>query len=234
MLAPRARAISLCCALASIPLTGCGLSTASAAPETSPPETLIARLESSPALDVVGVHSDAEVVMRLPLSEAVGAPIPLVVDYGEATIGAHGARTLVLESLLFAFERVDVPAERLPPNGLSFDEIRVRAVGPVEAHVSWASTSEARALTTVDLELDWRMVLPDGQTHRLGTERIEDAEVALRVLLDSEGRVIADVDLALEQVWQWAGVVELEHLDVHLVTRERLPIAPHWSRPVME
>ncbi|WP_236604069.1 hypothetical protein [Sandaracinus amylolyticus] len=215
-------------------LTACGLSTTSAAPEASPPETLIARLESYPALDVIGVHSDAEVVMRLPLAEAEGTPIALVVDYGEATIGARGTRTLVLEDLLFAFERVDVPADRLPPNGLSFDEIRVRALGPVEAHVSWASTSEARALAIVDLELDWRMVLPDGQTHRLGTERIEDVEVALRVLLDSDGRVIADVDLSLERVWQWAGVVELEQLDVHLVTRERLPVAPHWAPPVFE
>ena len=213
-------------------LAGCALDRSADAPPTpTVPPTLIERLGHAPVLDVVGAHSDAEIVMRLPRTEAHGEAIPLVVDYGEASIGARGPRTLVLDHLAFAFERVDVPATRLPPRGLSFDGIRVRLVEPGDVHVAWASATEARGVAVADLELEWSMVLGDGQIHQLGSERLEDAEIALRIVLDAEGRVLADLDVSMDEVWQWAGLVELESLDAHLVARERAPTPPRWERP---
>lgn len=213
-------------------LGGCALDRSAGAPvDSAEPPTLVERLESAPVLDVIGAHSDAEIVMRLTRAEERGEAIPLVVDYGEVSIGARGPRTLVLDHLAFAFERVDVPASRLPPRGLAFDGIRVRAIEPVDVHVAWASTTEARGVAIVDLELEWSMVLGEGQIHQLGSERLEGAEIAMQLVLDAEGRVRADLDVSMDEVWEWAGLVELESLDAHLVAREREPTPPMWERP---
>lgn len=215
-------------ALGALLLLGCGSSTepmmdgAVELDGAQAAEALLDRLSTSPRLDVDPTQSRAEVVLRLPASEAVGEPIPLAVETGWVSVGASDD-AISLRGLSFALARVDLPPDRMPPRGRSIDDIRLALVDTAPAHIVYASETELRATVEADLTLDWAIVFDDGGKTQLGTETLEGVSMTLRVVLDAGERVLVDVDLSLDHVWQWAGLIELSGLDAQLVARERLP-----------
>lgn len=141
----------------------------------------------------------------------------LVIENGELKASVDASGRLQLKSFEVGVAPIDIPEEVFKkPAQLS--DVRVKLTAPTEGAATWSGDDAATAKLTLSLDLDWAIAVNGGKTP-LGTQHLPPVEVELSVSGDGE-LVEATLGLAAAgELWDWAGLLEMTRLELHLAAQ---------------
>jgi len=142
---------------------------------------------------------------------------PLAIDSGELAVALEVDGTLAVRSLVAGVEPVAIPVEVFgTPASLS--DVRLVLADDARGPVTWSSDDDATVRVTLALDLEWTISVNGGKTP-LGAQHLPPIDVDMTLRGDG---VTVDASLALAadgELWSWAGLLELSHLELALGAR---------------
>jgi hypothetical protein len=141
----------------------------------------------------------------------------LVIESGELFVAVDASGRLSLSKLEVRLAPIEIPEEVFKkPAQLS--DVRIKLTDTVAGTAQWASDDEASASLPLMLDLEWAIAISGGKTP-LGTQRLPPVDVDLTLAGDGT-TVEARIGLAATgMLWNWAGLLELTHLELQLQAR---------------
>ncbi len=139
---------------------------------------------------------------------------PLVIENGELTASVDASGKVSLASFEVGIAPIEIPEEVFKkPAQLS--DVRVKLTAPATAAAMWSSDDAATVTLPMTLDLGWSITINGGKTP-LGSQHLPPVDVLLTLGGDGE-LVEASVALAASgELWSWAGLLEMTHLDLSL------------------
>jgi len=155
---------------------------------------------------------------------AAGAPVPCVqptVEGGRTLVRADADDLLLVDKLDVSLSDVYVPAsETTYPTDLTLTDVEVRLGTQLVVAPEWSfDGSFAVGRGRADLLLDWSVLDTDGEVLPLATQLLRDVEFDVFVEIDSEDRILADVNAdVLGSLWDFS-IIELTDLRMDITAR---------------
>lgn len=175
---------------------------------------LQAHLETRQFLDLAP-SSHVGVVATNPGGEALPYVEPEVVG-GRAVMRTTPDGWLLVEDLEVQLADVRIPPGELGPNAVQLTDVWLRLGTQLDASPFWSGDGRAAwAAGDADLLLDWSLVLSNGDAWPLATQKIEEMDFTVGIVLGDDGMVQAEVATSRAgQVHQIAGLVTFSDLSV--------------------
>lgn len=203
---------------------GCGPGVSPVVAEADPlcPPPLLsaqAQLEAAPVVfELQSQVSVGSFTARRPLWDVESTRVPLAVRSGRlvATAGSEGAGFVVqLTEYRAQLEDIVLPAQLLPPAGLTLTDAWFAVRGPVTLPVRWLGNGAVGlAMGPVPIELHTALLRANGQASPLEVGVLPAVPLELVVQRGAGGVLLLSADAHLEgTLWRWAGLFELG--DVH-------------------
>jgi hypothetical protein len=201
-------------ALAVLPLGACSIASG---PDTGPAyDTVRERLADGPTRLFMGGDASTGTVTarRWTPSGWIEGDTSLVIDSGELSATLDTSGRLSLSSFEVGIAPIDIP-EEVFAKPAQLADVRVKLAAPAAAAVTWSGDDAATATVPMTLDLSWSILVNGGKTP-LGTQHLPPIEISLA--LGGDGEVIdASIGLAASgELWSWAGLLEMTHLDLSL------------------
>jgi hypothetical protein len=144
--------------------------------------------------------------------------VALPVAGGHVTARALDDGSVAIEELVVDLHDVQLTPEQFPPNGLWLTGMQLRLADPITASSAWTEDDQAVVVSAaLDLELDWGLVLSDGERHELATQTLRELAFQLDVGRIGPGGLELGLGAFAEgTVWHWASFVEVSNLSIDL------------------
>ncbi len=195
--------------------TGCAFEADDSIVPPGTPTSARDKLESSTTLAELQPGARLELTSRVG-TDAEPTRVDMQIDEGYVVVSAERDGSLVFTSLDVTIADVVLGEAGGPIEGLHLTGLRGRLAEPVALATTWLDgDQEGFATGPISLLLDWSILTDSGGTTALATQRIDDIDVQLRVLLTADG------DLAVETLavragvfWTWTQQVQLSDLSI--------------------
>jgi hypothetical protein len=195
----------------SLPLLACASSPNE--PITSAPNVR-ARLASPTRLFVSAMSSGSITARHYTNSGWQSSPVTLQLAGGDVTATAS-SRQLDVTAFDLDLQPIDIPPDVFGKPA-QLQQVRLALTKmPDPADATWSDADNATAAPQIALDLSWTIAIDNSATP-LGTQHLPAAPTA--VTLSGDGaHVEATLDAhASGAVWSWAGLLELDDLDLSL------------------
>ncbi|MBI4509427.1 MAG: hypothetical protein HY698_07300 [Deltaproteobacteria bacterium] len=188
--------------------------------EPSPRQRL---LQHSQDLRIAPRMSALQVTGRHSRDRDNGVPKAISIIDGTLRVRGEAAGALTLESLDIRFGDVVIPRSRWIESDIHLTDIRIRLESEATGQAMWLDHgAEGSSETKATLVLDWSF-RSDGETLRLGSQRIRSVPLRIHVQEDALGRLRVNLTGHLPGVfWEWAGLLELSDLFFDLNATEEI------------
>lgn len=179
------------------------------------PATVRERLAESTRLFIGRDASTGSITARRRTADGwIAGDTALVIESGELVAQVDASGAVTLDAFEVGIAPIAVPEEVFrQPAELS--DVRVVLATPATASATWTSDNALTTRVTLDLDLEWSITIDGGQTP-LGEQHLPP--VTVDVSFAGDGDVVeATLDLAASgELWDWAGLLELTHLELDL------------------
>jgi hypothetical protein len=174
------------------------------------------RLQEAPARLHIGGEASTGMVTarRWTASGWHEGDTPLDVESGELKASVDTSGALKLESFEVGIAPVDIP-EDVFKKPAQLADLKVKLTEATSGAATWSTANEATARLTMKLDLGWSIAINGGKTP-LGEQHLPPVDVDFT--LDGDGEYVgARISLAASgELWDWAGLLELTHLELQL------------------
>lgn len=203
--------------LGSLCLAGSLLACASPSPESvAGSKSVRERLAQPTRLLVSAATSTGTITARRYTHDGwQGGQLALAIADGDFTTTATPSGAFAVSELLLNLQPIDIP-ESVFGKPARLTDVRLQLKAPTAAtDAQWADADDATATTKLELDLSWSIAI-NGSATPLGAQHLPPVPVVLG--LSGTG---AHIDAGLSAhatgtVWSWAGLLELDDLDLTL------------------
>jgi hypothetical protein len=138
----------------------------------------------------------------------------LVIENGELSAAIDASGTLQLASFAVGVAPIEIP-EDVFKKPAQLTDVRIELTAPASGAVVWSGDNAATARLSMTLDLGWSITVNGGKTP-LGAQHLPPVDVD--VTLGGDGEYVeASVALAASgELWNWAGLLQLSHLELGL------------------
>lgn len=138
----------------------------------------------------------------------------LAIDSGELSATVDSSGILTLRSFEVGVAPIEIPEEVFKkPAQLS--DVRIKLTAPASGAATWTGDDTASAKLSMTLDLEWSITVNGGKTP-LGSQHLPQIDVDLTLGGDGE-YIEASLGLAASgELWNWAGLLELSHIELDL------------------
>jgi hypothetical protein len=138
----------------------------------------------------------------------------LTLEHGHVRAAIDDRGQLVIDQLDIAVAPIVLDGVFQKPAALH--GVRLRLVESARSAATWATADDATATLSMELDLDWSIVLDGGEPYPLATQHLPTMTVDV-VLAGSGDHIDARIDLAAEgELWSWADIVQITELTLSL------------------
>lgn len=138
----------------------------------------------------------------------------LSIESGELYASVDASGQLRLETFEVGIEPIDIP-EDVFKQPAQLSDVKVKLVEATQGSATWTSENDATARLSLKLDLEWAIAVNGGQTP-LGEQHLPPIDVDFTLSGDGE-YVGATIALAASgELWNWANLLELTHLELEL------------------
>jgi hypothetical protein len=144
----------------------------------------------------------------------IAGDTPLVIEGGELSASVDASGAITLASFEVGVASIEIPEEVFKkPAQLS--DVRIKLTAPASGAATWSDDDTATATLGMTLDLAWSITVNGGKTP-LGTQHLPPIDVDVTLGGDGD-HVEASVALAASgELWNWAGLLQLNHLELAL------------------
>lgn len=138
----------------------------------------------------------------------------LAVQSGEMSASVDASGQLQIKTFEVGVAPIDIPEEVFKkPAQLS--DVKIKLTSATAGGATWSDENAATARLTLALDLDWAISVDGGKTP-LGEQHLPPVDVDFTLSGDGD-YIEATIGLAATgELWDWAGLLEMTHLELHL------------------